>query len=162
MNSKNIKLKQIIDEDFSHYKKPSMVLVFPYCDFKCFDKKENKCHNRNLIKLETKDFQLTEIVNKYKKSFITSAIVLAGLEPLYEHKNTFELVYFLRESGITDDIVIYTGYTEEELYKRDINLEDLGENIIVKYGRYIENQKEYYNEILGVNLVGQNQYAIKY
>ena len=28
-------LKGLIDEDFVNYKKPAMVLEFPYCSFKC-------------------------------------------------------------------------------------------------------------------------------
>ena len=41
-----MKLKGIIFEDFINYKKPSMILEFPYCDFKC-DKEcgEQVCQN---------------------------------------------------------------------------------------------------------------------
>ena len=28
-------IKGLIDEDFINYKKPSMVIEFPYCNFKC-------------------------------------------------------------------------------------------------------------------------------
>ena len=28
-------IKGIIDEDFLNYKKPSMVIAFPHCSFKC-------------------------------------------------------------------------------------------------------------------------------
>jgi hypothetical protein len=31
--------------------------------------------------------------------------------------------------------------------------------VIVKFGRFIPNQKSHYDEILGVNLVSPNQYA---
>ena len=32
-------------------------------------------------------------------------------------------------------------------------------NIIIKFGRYIPNQKPHYDEVLGVNLASDNQYA---
>ena len=32
-------------------------------------------------------------------------------------------------------------------------------NIIIKFGRYVPNQKEHYDEILGINLASSNQYA---
>ena len=32
-------------------------------------------------------------------------------------------------------------------------------NIIIKYGRYIPNKEKYYNEVLGVYLASENQYA---
>ena len=42
-------LKGLIDEDFINYKKPSMVLEFPYCTFKC-DKECGRqvCQNSDL------------------------------------------------------------------------------------------------------------------
>ena len=43
-------VKGIIDEDFINYKKPSMVIEFPYCSFKC-DKEcgQPVCQNSSLI-----------------------------------------------------------------------------------------------------------------
>ena len=32
-------------------------------------------------------------------------------------------------------------------------------NIIIKFGRYIPNQQPHYDEVLGVNLASDNQYA---
>jgi hypothetical protein len=72
-----------------------------------------------------------------------------------------------------DDIVIYTGYTKEELeQKRHRVDEGVGssmqpvletlrhyKNIIIKYGRYISNGTPRFDEILGRTLVSNNQYA---
>jgi hypothetical protein len=33
------------------------------------------------------------------------------------------------------------------------------DNIIIKYGRFIPNQEQHYDETLGVNLASNNQYA---
>ena len=45
-------IKGIISEDFVNYKKPSLVIEFPYCDFKC-EKEcgELVCQNNTLVRL---------------------------------------------------------------------------------------------------------------
>ena len=67
-----------------------------------------------------------------------------------------------------DDIVIYTGYTEEELLHGASTLKlpkgyyDLVcsyENIIIKFGRFKPDQPSHYDEVLGVNLSSPNQYG---
>ena len=61
-----------------------------------------------------------------------------------------------------DDIVIYTGYKKEELQNNGyINQLLQYENIVVKFGRYIPNQQSHYDNILGVNLASDNQFAEK-
>ena len=62
-----------------------------------------------------------------------------------------------------DDIVIYTGYTEEEIYNKRYIMSNLRQfpNIIIKFGRFIPNQKPHFDEILGVKLASDNQYARK-
>jgi hypothetical protein len=59
-----------------------------------------------------------------------------------------------------DDIVIYTGYNESEVSEQIERLRYF-KNIIIKFGRYIPNQQAHYDDILGVNLASNNQYAIK-
>ena len=34
-------------------------------------------------------------------------------------------------------------------------------NVIIKFGRYVPNKESHYDEILGINLVSDNQYAEK-
>ena len=73
-----------------------------------------------------------------------------------------QLLLFIQEfrKVSDDDIVIYTGYTEREVYDL-IYLSPLlkYKNIIIKFGRYIPNSENKYDEILGVTLASQNQYA---
>ena len=62
-------------------------------------------------------------------------------------------------------IVVYTGYTIEELqddiYKSEIlYLLEAHENSILKYGRYIPNDEGYFNEDLGIHLASKNQKTI--
>ena len=59
-----------------------------------------------------------------------------------------------------DDIVIYTGYNKDEVKEYIYWLSDFS-NIIIKFGRYIPNQEKHFDEILGVYLSSDNQYAEK-
>lgn len=154
-----MKLKAIIDEDFVNYKKPSMFLIFPSCDFKCDKENGNQiCQNCNLIKEPDIDVDYSLIIARYLMNDITKAIVLGGLEPFYDPFVLKEFISYFRER-CDDDIVIYTGYKESELlFIIDEVVQDY-KNIIIKYGRFIPNQKKHYDEILGVELASNNQYA---
>ena len=64
-----------------------------------------------------------------------------------------------------DDIVIYTGYNEIEVYdKRKVLLFANNHNgkIIIKYGRFKSNGIKRYDNILGIELASSNQYAVVY
>ena len=70
-----------------------------------------------------------------------------------------ELISEFRRQKIYDDIVIYTGYYDYEIAKDRLqNLLGL-QNIIVKFGRYIPDTDQRYDEVLGVILASDNQYA---
>lgn len=156
-----MKIKGIIHEDFVNYKKPSMVVEFPRCDFKC-DKEcgQEVCQNSSLVKSPTHDVPVDKIVLSYLKNSITSALVCQGLEPFDSKEDLYQLIKFFRKYA-DDDIVIYTGYTEEELFFDIEFLKRVYKNIIIKFGRFIPNQPSYYNETLGVFLASSNQYAKK-
>ena len=59
-----------------------------------------------------------------------------------------------------DPIIIYTGYNKDEVKEKIDRLINY-ENIYVKFGRYVPNHKEHYDEVLGVKLVSDNQYGEK-
>ena len=151
-------LKGLIDEDFVNYKKPAMVLEFPYCDFKCGNQ---FCQNSNLANAPNIEIHPIEIVDRYFDNSITEAIVCQGLEPLDTMVMLFLFIKRFRDFS-NDDLVIYTGYNKEEERSQDlINFikRKQYKNIIIKYGRYIPNQTPHYDEVLGVNLASDNQYA---
>lgn len=156
-----MKIKGIIFEDFVNYKKPSMVIEFPYCDFKC-DKEcgQKVCQNSDLVNSPNEDISIIRIVKTYMENSITNAIVFQGLEPFDSKHDLYQLIKVFREYT-KDDIVIYTGYTEEELDYEIQVLKRLFKNIIIKFGRFIPNQPSYYDETLGVFLASSNQYAKK-
>jgi hypothetical protein len=157
-----MKIKGIIHEDFVNYKKPSMVIEFPRCDFKCDRECGQKvCQNSSLALSPTHDIPINKIVLPYLKNTITEAIVLQGLEPFDSAEDLYSFINFVRKCHCNDDIVIYTGYTEEELAKHIEFLQSLFENIIIKFGRFIPDQPHHYDEVLGVMLASPNQYAKK-
>lgn len=71
-----------------------------------------------------------------------------------------ELLEFIKDfrEVCDDDIVIYTGFYKEEL-KEKLEVLKTYPNIIIKYGRFIPNQPKHFDEVLGVNLASDNQFA---
>ena len=156
-------IKSFKDEDFVNYKKPSMFIITPTCSFKC-DKENNclMCQNSHLVHEPTHSVSDEILINRYITNLITKAVVLGGLEPFDSAEELMFFIIKLRHCT-NDDVVIYTGYTEEELqnnpyHKRITALP----NIVIKYGRFRPNQTPHYDEVLGVNLASDNQYAKRY
>lgn len=153
-------IKQLLDEDFVNYKKPSMFIGFPYCSWKC-DKEcgMQVCQNSALATSPIKNIGYKTIVNRYINNPLTSAVCCGGLEPFDTWDDLYGLVTYLRVST-QDDIVIYTGYYKEEIEEYIYKLK-IFSNIIIKFGRYIPGYEKHYDEILGIYLASDNQYAQK-
>lgn len=152
-----MKIKGLISEDFVNYKKPAMTIMFPHCNgFKCG---AEYCQNSPLSKTEDIEMDISNIVIRYLNNPITESVVMQGLEPFDSWDDLIGLVKQLRES-CDDDIVIYTGYNKEEIADK-IALLSKYKNIVVKFGRFIANQEKHYDEVLGVYLISDNQYAKK-
>lgn len=151
-------IKQLLDEDFVNYKKPSMFIGFPSCSWKC-DKEcgMQVCQNGALATSPKKNICFKTIVNRYINNPITSSVVCGGLEPFDTWDDLYGLVTYLRVST-QDDIVIYTGYYKEEI---EVYIDELKvfSNIIIKFGRYIPGCERHYDEVLGIYLASDNQYA---
>jgi organic radical activating enzyme len=154
-------VKSIKDEDFTNYKKASMFIATSKCNWKCCIEQGldiSICQNSDTAKQKNIDISVDETFHRYINNPITQAIVLGGLEPFLQFDDILELVDYFRENKCTDDIVIYTGYCKEEI-NNQINMLSKYINVIIKYGRYIPNQNSHYDDILGVNLASDNQYA---
>lgn len=151
-------VKEIRDEDFTNYKKPSMFIGFPSCSWKCErDCGMRVCQNSALAKAKSIHIEINDLVNRYLNNPITNSIVLGGLEPFDSWSDLNSLVNLLRVYTM-DDIVVYTGYKEEEIQSK-IQYLCTYPNIIVKFGRFVPNQQKHYDEVLGVELASDNQYA---
>lgn len=152
-------IKNLIDEDFSNYKKCSMFIGFPSCTFKC-EKEANclgMCQNSTLAHSPNIDIDAQALVTRYISNPLSTAVVLGGLEPFDSYPQLLEFIQCLR-TQCDDDCVIYTGYTEAEIYPLVDKLKQYS-NIIIKYGRYIPNQEGVFDQILGITLASPNQYA---
>lgn len=154
-----IDIKGIIDEDFINYKKPSMVIEFPYCSFKC-DKEcgMQVCQNSALATSCNITVDLGNIIQRYINNDITQAIIFQGLEPFDSIQDMLYLIRVFRQYT-QDDIVIYTGYYKQEIEDMVLFLSQTYDNIIIKFGRYIPNKNKRYDYVLGVELASDNQYA---
>lgn len=170
-----MRLKGIVEVDHVNYKKLSMFLSFPDCTFKCEkDCGAEVCQNSLLARSQDFDVKKEYIIEEYLRNPLTEAIVIGGLEPF---DTDLDLVTFIdcvrRQYDCKDDIVIYTGYTEEELERgwRDSDgkafetratlYQQLKKfrNVIVKFGRFVPGDTTHYDDILGVELASRNQYA---
>ena len=157
-----MKLRGYVEEDFTNYKKPSMFLITPYCDFKCcIENGNNICQNMDVIKAPIIDVDNDELIKRYLNNPITKSIVFGGLEPIDSFDEVREFINTLRwDYNCFDDVVIYTGYNADEVIDQCMRLSKFA-NVIVKFGRFIPDQKSHFDEVLGVELASPNQYAVE-
>ena len=155
--------KGIIIEDFIQYSKPTMFITNTVCDLKC--EKEcgiQCCANNQIFKEPTIVLTFDSIIQQYLNNPITKSITFGGLEQFDEPEQLNLLIKAIRQH-VNDDIVIYTGYTEEELTANKYYEQILSYgNIVIKYGRFRPNQTPHYDEVLGIKLASDNQYAKRY
>lgn len=154
-------IKGLTDEDFVNYKKSSMFIALGHCDWKCCKEANipiTVCQNSELAKQKEIEVSVDEIFRRYIQNPITKAIVIGGLEPLSMADEVLNLIKYFRNNGCDDDFVIYTGYYATEIPRFMTQLL-MYKNIVVKQGRFIPNRPKRYDEVLGVTLVSDNQYA---
>lgn len=158
-----MQVKNIIELDYSNYKKASMFIATCKCDWKCCtEQKMNKsiCQNSALSMQENIEIPIDEIFNRYSSNPLTKAIVIGGLEPFLQFEEIYNLIKYFRENNCEDDFVIYTGYYLYEIEDYVKKLKQFN-NIILKVGRYVPTLTKRYDELLGVDLISNNQYGIK-
>jgi hypothetical protein len=155
-----MRIKGLNEYDVVNYKKPSMFVIMPSCSFKC-DRECGRavCQNSALASAKEIEIGNMELVNRYINNPLTKAIVFGGLEPLDSWPDLIDFLGLLRYVN-NDEVVIYTGYKEEEIRKQLKILHDYAP-VIVKLGRFMPNCESHFDEILGVDLASPNQYAIR-
>lgn len=151
-------VKAIIDEDYVNYAKPSMFIAFPRCDFKC----ERECgiaccQNSDLAQSPDIEIDCQNLVNRFLKNPISEAVVCGGLETFDTFDDLISFIRAFREKSDAE-IVVFTGFSRGEVDDK-IQVLSSFKNIIVKFGRYIPGQKPHYDEVLGIELASDNQYA---
>ena len=163
LSCNSIQTKGFVEEDFVQYKVPSMFIGTAYCDWKCCNElgvPVTVCQNEPLAKSPILTIDAQVIYNRYISNPITHAVVIGGLEPMLQFEEVYSLIKLFRDNGCDDDFVIYTGYYPEEIEDKIVELKNFP-NIIVKFGRYIPDSKNRYDEILGITLASDNQYGVK-
>ena len=156
-----MQVKTIIDEDFTNYKIPNMLIATCYCDWKCCNElniDNSICQNSEIAQQKNIEISADEIFSRYNSNLITDAIVIGGLEPFLQFEEVYTLIKYFRDNKCLDDFVIYTGYYDYEIQNQLNELKQF-QNIIIKFGRFIPNQNSHYDEILGIKLASNNQYA---
>lgn len=151
-------IKGIIDCDLINYKQPCLTIEMPKCNFKC-DKEcgIQVCQNSSLASAPTLELPIEVIIKYFDNNPVTKAICFQGLEPFDTFNDMYNFIQNFRKNH-NDMIIIYTGYNKTEIQEQ-INLLKEYKNIIIKFGRFIPNQKQKYDKILEVTLSSDNQYA---
>ena len=154
-------IKDLIDEDFTNYKKPCMYIAASKCNWKCCIEQGldiSICQNSQIARQNDFSVTIPELYDRYINNPITESILFSGLEPMLQFEDVLETVKYFRNNGCNDDFVIYTGYYKEEISDK---VEELSKynNIVIKFGRYKPEDEKHKDEILGVELISNNQYA---
>ncbi len=160
-----MRVRKLLTERFQDYKLPAMYLASCFCDWKCCPDNPTVCQNNPVVHMPITDISDDEILDAYQKDPITQAIIIAGLEPLLQIHEVCALIRRAVERRIKTTFVIYTGYDKNEVKfigffdaLKDTGFSD-SVHVIMKYGRYIPDQKPHFDEVLGVELASDNQYA---
>lgn len=155
-------LTSFVEEDFANYKEPAMFLGTSKCDGKCWRElglDRSICQNSDLSDSMSMVIGDRPIITRYLENPITKAIVIGGLEPFDIKDEVLNFIEILRnEFKCNDPVIVYTGYYPEEIIDEIKSLLPY-DNIIIKFGRYIPNSTPRFDEVLGVELVSNNQYA---
>lgn len=157
-----MRIKGVTDEDFVNYKVPSMFIITSTCSFKCdLESGKQVCQNSGLAKSKSVNVDDEKLIRRYLDNRISKAIVFGGLEPFDQWGELWGFIAALRlEHGCTDDVVIYTGYTYDEIEGECMMLMQFP-NIIIKFGRFKSGRNTRFDDVLGVTLASDNQYAMR-
>ena len=158
-----MRCRTIVNEDYTNYKAPAMFIGCVSCDGKCCTEggfSPSVCINHEWVRTSVDDVDDENIISEYLSNPITHAIVFGLLEPMLQYEEIKRFIHRLRDKhGCLDDIVIYTGYNKCEIVEKVEELSSTFKNIIIKFGRFVPNQEKHFDEVLGVYLASDNQYA---
>ena len=156
-----MRLKGISTEDFVNYKDPSIFLSSCICDFKCCRESgldTGVCQNAPLAQMPNKEIDNQSIYSYFVNDPITKAVVIGGMEPMLQIDEIFDLLATFRNNGCDAIFVIYTGYYPDEI-KEELDKLRQYPNVIVKFGRYIPDRPTRHDDVIGITLASDNQYA---
>ena len=155
-------IKTVEMENFNNYKDPCMFIGTNTCNWKCCNDlhvSNEMCQNHECALSESKQIDDDKLVDSYISNPYSNAVVFGGLEPFDQYEELYNCISSFRKKT-EDPIIIYSGYYKDEINDKVEGLKSF-DNIIVKFGRFIPNQKNRYDDVLGVTLASDNQYAEK-
>lgn len=157
-----MRVKDIVTEDFLNYKHPAMFIASSACDWKCCRESgiDDVCQNKKMAQSPTTDISDEVIYEKYHSNDITKAVVIGGLEPMIQIDEVVSLIKTFRDHGEECIFVIYTGYNPEEIPHQITKLCQF-QSVIVKFGRFVPSRQPRFDDVLGVTLASDNQYAME-
>lgn len=159
-----MRIRGRITEDFVNYKKPGLFIPCCYCDFKCCHDNNcdhTMCQNSAIEKFPIDMVDDEIILETYRQSMVAEAVIFGGFEPFWQIDEIEDLLKLFRKNNIDAPFVVYTGYTEAEVAHLLGKLVPYG-NVVIKYGRYRPDNSQHKDEVLGVTLISENQYAKEY
>lgn len=114
-----MRVKTIVDEDFTNYKKPAMFIGTISCGGKCCIEAGiplSVCQNDGWRASAPISIDDEQLCLRYLNNPLTESIVFGGLEPLEQFDELRSFLEVLRgQFQCKDDVVIYTGYYFEEV-----------------------------------------------
>lgn len=114
------------------------------------------CFNQHLKDAETYIRYADEVIKEVKQNPFNDGVILGGLEWSEQPDDTIALVSCAAAAGLK--VMIYTGLTEEEFYRR-IPSHYL-RNCYIKFGGYDEKCLSDSYISFGVKLASTNQYIV--
>lgn len=139
-----------------------MLIATHSCDYKCLIEKNlplDICQNSHLSMCETKSEEIKILIKRFNDNLLSDCIIFAGLEPMLQFEEIMNFIKEFRKTN-SEDVIIYTGYYENEISNK-LNILSKYENIIIKFGRYDNSLSSNFDNVLKVELISKNQYAKK-
>ena len=141
-----IKLKGLVDEDVVNYRKTSMFIIFPSCDFKC-EKECGRavCQNSSLAKAPILSYDDKEIIEENSKSLIEAIVNMKNGSVITIELEDGCVEYITRTKWFDTNLIIvggigriktttFTFYDDEEINAEKLvkDIEEIaGEKIIL-------------------------------
>lgn len=148
--SKLIHYKGIIHERAEDAPFMGALIIAIACSNGCKD-----CFNQYLKTAKTYTNTAEGIIAEVKQNAFNDGIILGGLEWSEQPEEAIELIRCATSNDLA--VMLYTGLTEEELYRR-IPREDLV-GCLIKFGAYDTSCLSENYTSLGVKLASTNQYV---
>ena len=151
MLNKLVSYKGIIHERVEDAPFMGALIIATSCSNGC-----RGCFNQHLKDAETYLRYADEVIKEVKQNPFNDGIILGGLEWSEQPNDAIALISCAAAAGL--EVMIYTGLTEKEFYRR-IPKEYL-KGCYIKFGKYDEKCLSDSYTSFGVKLASTNQYII--